>query len=319
MDYFRNFFLWVKSKEFLVFLFFFLVSGAYWALLALKDTVEKEIELKVNIVNKPKNVIITDEGYDTLRVSLRDNVYAIIPYYFKDIETVNINFANYSNNEDGRLTVSGSELMKLVKAKLDKQKEVVAVKPDKLDVYYSYGDSKMVPVVFFGETQPADKYFLTKRSIEPDSVRIFATKERLAAIDSVRTRYVRITDISEKVTRTVMLQKEKGVGCEPSSVTVHAYADVHKDATREVPIVAVNMPEGVVIRTFPSKVAVSFVTTANLDRDIHSADFRVEVDYHEVEEGTGQKSLPLHLVKVPSTIKRPKLAFLKVDYLIEHQ
>ena len=42
----RNSFFNIVNKEFLIFLFFLALSGAFWLLLALNDTYEKELNTK---------------------------------------------------------------------------------------------------------------------------------------------------------------------------------------------------------------------------------------------------------------------------------
>ena len=63
------------NKEFLVFLFFFAISGAFWFVLAVKEPVEREVSIPVMVTNIPKNVILTDDSFDTLKVSVRDEGY----------------------------------------------------------------------------------------------------------------------------------------------------------------------------------------------------------------------------------------------------
>ena len=63
----RNSFFNIVNKEFLIFLFFLALSGAFWLMLALNDTYEKEVKIPVRIVNIPKNVVVTSDIDDTLR------------------------------------------------------------------------------------------------------------------------------------------------------------------------------------------------------------------------------------------------------------
>ena len=66
---FRNFLLGNSNKQFLVFLFFLLLSGAFWLFNALNDTYEVEVSVPVRLVKVPRNVVITADPTDTVKVT----------------------------------------------------------------------------------------------------------------------------------------------------------------------------------------------------------------------------------------------------------
>ena len=315
-DKLRNFFLWLKSKEFLVFLFFFLVSSAFWVMMAVKDTMEREIVIPVRMVNVPKNVVIT-ENIDQIKVTIRDNGYNIIGFYLDNDRVIEVNFHDFSKTEEGKVSVSSSELHKVVKSKLGRSAEILSIKPDKIEMYYNYGDYKIVPVKLYGSVTPADNYVLAFSRIKPDSVKVYASTSRLAKIDSVKTSYVRISDVSGQVTKVLSLQKISGVKFEPNNVTLETHAEVKVETTTEVPIRTINVPEGMVMRTFPPRVTVSYVVMESMAKSITEDDFSVVVDYNDLDTSIEQQSLPLRLMKAPNMAKRVKLLFTNVDYLLE--
>ena len=315
-DKLRNFFLWLKSKEFLVFLFFFLVSSAFWVMMAVKDTMEREIVIPVRMINVPKNVVIT-ENIDQIRVTIRDNGYNIIGFYLDNDRVIEVNFHDFSKTEEGKVSVSSSELHKVVKSKLGRSAEILSIKPDKIEMYYNYGDYKIVPVKLYGSVTPADNYVLAFSRIKPDSVKVYASTSRLAKIDSVKTSYVRISDVSGQVTKVLSLHKISGVKFEPNNVTLETHAEVKVETTTEVPIRTINVPEGMVMRTFPPRVTVSYVVMESMAKSITEDDFSVVVDYNDLDTSIEQQSLPLRLMKAPNMAKRVKLPFTNVDYLLE--
>ena len=323
----RNFFRWIKSKEFLIFLFFLIVAGLFWVMLALKDVVEYEVPFPVNIVHIPSNVTINYDGsdslnvakgkeydilgYDTLRVTIRDNAYNILGYLF-DKTSVDI---NYIKGEEDKMNVSASDLLK--KLKLDKSAEVVSCKPDRLDIYYSYGDYKYKPVAIYGNITAAEKFFLVGTKVMPESVRVTGTPARLAKIDSVRTHYFRITDVSEKTERKVYLQKPQGVMLGVKEVAVVVSADILASTNREVQIETINVPEDKVLRTIPGRVNVKFVAAAQLEKTFVSEDFKVVADYNEIH--SDKQTIPLHLIQKPVNARKAALEMKEVGYKIEQR
>ena len=68
----RGFLFTLVNKEFLIFLFFLLLSGIFWLLMTLNETYEMEFKIPVKVVNIPKNVVLTSDETDTAKVTLRD-------------------------------------------------------------------------------------------------------------------------------------------------------------------------------------------------------------------------------------------------------
>ena len=285
-------------------------------MMAVKDTMEREIVIPVRMVNVPKNVVIT-ENIDQIKVTIRDNGYNIIGFYLDNDRVIEVNFHDFSKTEEGKVSVSSSELHKVVKSKLGRSAEILSIKPDKIEMYYNYGDYKIVPVKLYGSVTPADNYVLAFSRIKPDSVKVYASTSRLAKIDSVKTSYVRISDVSGQVTKVLSLQKISGVKFEPNNVTLETHAEVKVETTTEVPIRTINVPEGMVMRTFPPRVTVSYVVMESMAKSITEDDFSVVVDYNDLDTSIEQQSLPLRLMKAPNMAKRVKLPFTNVDYLLE--
>lgn len=317
-EYVRNFLFKFVNKEFLIFLFFLAISGAFWFVLSVKEPMEREISIPVVLADVPENVILTDETSDTLKVTIRDEGYAFIYYYFNKRSPVVIKFKPDANGE-GHTVVTSAELLKLVKARLEKSSQVVSVKPDRMDIYYNNGENKVVPVEINGEFTPDEMSFLTKVEAQPDSVTVYATKDLLKTIQSVKTEYVSMTDISDKAQQKVRLQKVSGMKCVPNVVTVSVSADVSSEGSVEVPVDVVGVPEGKVLRTYPSRVMVKFVSGAKILNMIDPSQFRVEVDYSEIVDNPDLKYLHLRIARKPAIVTNARTAISQVDYLLEQE
>ena len=317
-SHFRNFLLRLLNKEFLIFLFFLAVSGVFWLIITLNESLEKEVSIPVEIVNVPNNIVVTSDVQDTIKVTLRDKGYVLAAYKYTDhIQPLKINFNNYSKS-DGHGVVSAAELQRLVRQQLYKSTEIRAIKPEKIDLYFNHGLHKKVPVMFRGKIDAAQNYFITQTRLMPDSVDVYATKDMLNSITFATTEYTSCEDVSKSQKMPVSLQRTNGVKFVPSTVSLEIDADVLTEGTFEVPVVAVNMPEGKVLRTFPSQVKVRFVVGSHMVDQIYPNDFRVEVDYQEIEEAPSDKCT-LRLVSKPPLVIRASLEIEQVDYLIEQQ
>ncbi len=314
----RNFLFSSVNREFLIFLFFFALSGTFWVLMALNETYEKEIEVPVSIVDIPKNVVLTSDTTSIIKVSVKDKGYSILAYlYGKKIQGIKIKFKTYEKSK-GFGIVSSGELQKLVYQQLFNSSRITTIKPDKLEFFYNYGARKRIPVMLFGKIIPGQSYYLSKIKFEPDSIEIYASNEILDSIKAAKTKRLYIKNLTDTAIRTVELQKIKGVKYVPDRIKISMYPDILTEEKIEVPITAINMPEGKILRTFPPKVNVTFTVGASLFRMIHQENFKVIVDYNEILANPSEKC-NVYLRFSPHEVRNARIDVSQVDYLIEEQ
>ncbi len=315
---FRNSFFRLVNKEFLIFLFFLALSGAFWLLLALNDTYEQEIRFPVRIVNVPKNVVLVSDADDTLRVSVRDKGYTLCAYlYGEKIRRIDIPFSSYIKKK-GYGMLSAAELSKLVYQELFSSSHITSLKPEKLEYFYNYGMHRRLPVRLFGNIVPEASYYLARVEFKPDYVDVYGSQSKLDSLKWVYTERLSLRNLKDTIVRMIDLRKIRGVKCVPSMVKISVYPDVLTEESIEVPITAVNMPEGKVLRTFPARVKVVFTVGASNFRNVTPDKFRIVVDYNELQANPSEKC-NLRIAQVPHGIKNVHTEVAQVDYLVEEQ
>ena len=315
----RNFLFSSVNKEFLIFLFFLVLSSIFWLMMTLNETYEQEICVPVRLVNVPKNAVMTTEIDDTVRVTVRDKGYALATYMYGDrIAPISVNFAAYANRQAGYGAVPAQELLKMINQRFTGSSKVVQLKPDRLDFYFNYGYSRRLPVRMSGYVVPGRSYYLARTRFWPDVVTVYASKRTLDSLRFVKTVPINIVNFGDTVIQTVALEKIKGVKIVPGTVRIGLYPDILTEESIDVPVTAVNMPEGKVLRTFPSKVKVSFTVGASMFRNVGPEQFAVVVDYNELMEHPSDKC-NIYLKSSPHSVRNARLHISQVDYLIEQQ
>ena len=307
------------NKDFLVFLFFLGLSGIFWLSLTLNETYEREFSIPVSVVDIPKNAVLTSDEVDTIKMTIRDKGIVLVAYQYGDyLNRLRIPFKNYTRN-NGSGSVPASELQKLVYQNLVSSSKITACKPDKLEFFYNYGTHKKVPVRWSGRVIPEELYFISRVDYSPDSVTVYASDEKLDSINIIYTETLNYANFRDTLTITCQLAKLKGVKVVPDKVKINFFTDVLTEENIEgVPIQGINLPEGKVLRTFPAKVTVSFVTGVSVFRNLRPEDFTIVADYNEIKRHPSEKCR-ITLKNVPPGISRARLDVTLVDYLIENE
>lgn len=315
----RNFLFSSANREFLTFFFFLVLSTIFWLMTALNETYEREIGVPAYLVNIPKNVVVTSDMEDTVRVTVRDKGFALLAYtYGEGIRPINLNFQSAITRQSGYGVVSSQELMKMINQRFSGSSKIVQVKPDRLDFHYNYGLSRQVSVKMSGHVVPGKSFYLARTRFWPEKVTVYGSKQALDSLRFVKTVPINITNFNDTVLRTVALETIKGVKIVPNTVRIGLYPDILTEENIEVPITAINMPEGKVLRTFPQRVTVNFIVGASMFRSISPEQFAVVVDYNEIIDHPSDKC-SIHLRETPQGVRNARLKMTHVDYLIEEQ
>lgn len=315
----RNFLFSSANREFLTFFFFLVLSTIFWLMTALNEIYEREIGVPAYLVNIPKNVVVTSDMEDTVRVTVRDKGFALLAYtYGEGIRPINVNFQSAITRQSGYGVVSSQELMKMINQRFSGSSKIVQVKPDRLDFHYNYGLSRQVSVKMAGHVVPGKSFYLARTRFWPEKVTVYGSKQALDSLRFVKTVPINITNFNDTVLRTVALETIKGVKIVPNTVRIGLYPDILTEENIEVPITAINMPEGKVLRTFPQRVTVNFIVGASMFRSISPEQFAVVVDYNEIIDHPSDKC-SIHLRETPQGVRNARLKMTQVDYLIEEQ
>lgn len=306
------------SKQLLVFLFFLFLSGGFWLIITLNETYEREVCVVVRIKNVPRNVVLTSNEADTIRVTLRDKGWLIMGYLYNHTPVINISFKAYDRGK-GKGQLGSAELRRLVEQQLESSTVIVGIKPDRIDFAYNNGERKRVPVRWAGRVIPEQLYFISHVQYWPDSVDVYASSEKLDSIRMAYTEPLNYAGFRDTLMVDCRLAHMKDVKIVPEYVRVGFFTDVLTEESIDgVVVQAINMPAGKVLRTFPTKVKINFVTGVNQFRTLRPEDFTVIADYKEIMQHPSDKC-NLYLRTVPHGISRATLETKQVDYLIEEE
>lgn len=307
------------NKQFLVFLFFLFLAGISWLIITLNETYEREIKIPVQIGNTPKHVVLISSATDTLRITVRDKGWAILSYLYGDkFKTPTVNFRSYDKG-NGIGYVSSSDVKRIIQQELVSSTTIISIKPERLEFTYNNGEHKRVPVRWAGRIVPDPLYFISQVEYTPDSVDVYASRQKLDSITTVYTEMLNHANFRDTLSLDCRLAHTNDVKVVPDRIHIKFYTDVLTEESIDgVPVQAINVPEGKVLRTFPAKVKIHFVAGAGQIRTLRPEDFVVIADYREVTEENRDKCR-LYLQHSPHGINHAKLDVNEVDYLIEEE
>lgn len=306
----------VMNKQFLIFLFFVALSTVFWLFKSLGATYEMEFEVPLKLVNVPEKAVITTELPKTMRVVVKDRGAVLLQYrYVSLLSPVTVDFTQ-DESDDGHVVTLTREYIKQVTRQFPPSAHIVSYKPDTLEYYYNYGSFKRVPVRLQGSFKARERFGISGLTIAPDSVNVYALQEVLDTITGAYTVTQKVEELSENKVLKADLRRIKGAKFTPPSITAKVYVDQITEKTVAVPIQFVNFPATKVLRTFPSKVNITFQVGTSKYNSITADNFVLVASYDELVNNTTGKYVP-HLKTVPLGASHIRISPQEVEFLIE--
>lgn len=312
----RGFLLGDKSRESLVFLFFFIIASGFWLLQTLNYDYETEFSIPLRLKKVPGDVVLTSGPPEELRITVKDKGTVLLNYMLgKSFYPVILDFDDYKD-QGSHVNVPLSEIEKKVMSQLLASTKLLSVKPEMVDYIYSKEKAKKIPVRLQGKISAGKQYYISDTICSPDSVVVFATQPILDTIKAAYTHYLDLSNITDTVQRRVNIVNLKGAKFVPASVNLTLLADIYTEKTLEVTLNGTGFPPGKILRTFPSKVKVTFQVGLSRFKKIHTEDFILNVSYDELV-GNGSDKYRVKLKILPAGVSHVRFSPSEVDFLIE--
>ena len=310
-----NFLLSKQSREFFLFLFFIFVAAGFWLIQTLDNDYETDITIPVRLRDVPDDVVITSDPVASVKVHVRDKGTLLFNYTMgKVFSPLNIDFVA---GEGSHVQIPSSTFSKMITSQLSSSTQVVSVTPDTLEYYYSTGQAKLVPVRFQGMATAGPRHYLSDTIFTPDSVHVYAP---LALLDTIKAAYMEPQEflgIDDTLRREVHLKSARGVKIVPETSSLTLAVDMYTEKTVEVELHGINFPPDKQLRSFPSKVAITFQCGLRQFNDLTSDDFHIFVSYEDLLK-LGNQKYTVRLRNTPKGATNIRFNPAQVDFLIEH-
>ena len=305
------------NREIMVFLLFLIVAVVFWLSQTFKDHTTVNLEYDLRIVNVPKNLIFTSDMPKTVSVAVSGRGFTILQYVVnKQYKVLNVDY-NDLPKMGGTLTIDNYVWKKTLMKELPKGVTLQTVNPSTVDVFYSMGEHKQIPIEFQGKIRTSEEYMLCGIELQPKYVDIYAPSAIYDTIKVVYTEPFIKNDVKDTLRFRLSLNKIKGVKMIPDTVNVKVCVDLFTAKTVKVPIYCENIPHNKILRTFPLTADVTFRVSATMFNNITEDDFVIVVDYNSIK--AQDRKCKLIIRESPKGISNIKVNPEVVDYVIEQE
>jgi hypothetical protein len=306
-----------QSREFLIFLFFVALSALFWLLQVLNRDYEADLRIPLRLKGVPTQVVLTEDLPGALTLHVKDRGTVLANYLWgKSFLPVTLDFEEVKGSHSHVALPAADLFRQQVASQLGQTTKLLSVKPDTVAFTYTTGQAKRVPVRLTGRVEPERQYYIADTRIQPDSVVVYAPEEWLDTVTAAYTQPVALTQIADTTRRKVNLAHVAGAKFVPSAVAVTWMVDVYSEKTVEVPVRGINFPADRVLRTFPSRVQLTFQVGLKDFMQVSADDFFVGVTYEDLLQNHTSKCVPVIKVQ-PRCVQHVRMNPQEVEFLIE--
>lgn len=305
------------NRNLLVFLIFLAVATVFWFLQTFREYTNTTISYEFELTGIPKNVIITSQIPTEVPVTINGRGFDLLEFATKSTKRRIV--LDYSDLEkaDGLIVIDNNTWRKAVTPLLNKSVKFVSVSPSTLEIFFSTGAHRYVPIRYEGDVSTDANHLVCGMLIEPEYVDIYAPPAQFDTISAIYVQRKDIGQITDTMRLRLPLAPPKGVKCSVDSADVTICVDLFTNKTLTLPIYSENTPENTMLRTFPLTANVTFRVSATKYKDIKADDFALVVDYASIKAGDSQCKLIMR--SKPEGISHVSISPQKVDYIIEQE
>jgi hypothetical protein len=310
------------NRRLATYLLFLLLAAALWLLQALEKPYITTIEYPVRYANLPPQKVLYGNIPDKLTLRVNAQGFTLLRYKISSVlRPIVFDMGTYSLSN----TVVGDNsrkylLTKFIFEKLNEQigaeVKILAILPD--TVYFQFANrvEKRIVVKPKVEMSFEEQYMLRGRiTTLPDSMLLSGPDLILDTLKAVYTEKQVFNKLDEPQKLTVAVLPLKYITFQSEEVILSVDVDKYTESGMSLPVEAINVPEGYRLRTFPAFINVSYKVCLSDFKSIQPGQFRVVVDYSDIEEN--EKRLPVKLLQYPRSISGLKLQASNVEYIVE--
>lgn len=302
----------------LIFLIFLIISTFFWFLQSLSKQQEVEMTVGIEYINVPSDFILTNTIPHEMKVSVKGvGATLFTAKYLSPKLKLRIDLANQLNDTIGSIQISTTDIRTLAQNLFPEGVSIVSTSLQTFPIEYARVFSKKVPIVLVQKISLSHQYvFSDSIRLNPAYVVIHGAKERLDSINEVYTKKLILEEISVETIVSIDLQSIPNVKMDTKSTSVTVPVEMFTEKTLALQVETINLPAGILVRTFPSTVNVTFFVGLSKYERIDAKHFHIHLDCSNILNES-RNQLPITVRCDLPYVSNMRLSASSVEYTIE--
>jgi len=269
---------------------FLLISVFIWLLNALSKNYTSVIEYPLVYTDFPDDRVFVGEMPEHLDLGINANGYALLRYkIFKKPVPISFKVSAFNLNrpsqDNFKVYILSADLRGQISNQLPPELELLEINPDTLHFEFAMRVSRMVKINHDINFE-VDKQFTIKDEvlISPDSILVTGPNVVLDTLNNVYTERKEMGLLTKGFSEKVRLKEIPDLKYERTKVTATLELERFTEVQLSIPIEVLNLPEGIVLQTFPSRIKLTCKVGLSKYERMDGNIFRAVVDYAQIDD-----------------------------------
>lgn len=305
--------------KFNTFLVFLLLSMLFWMLIKLSKSYTDEVIFNVDYINFPSDKVLQAEPLSSINASIVSSGFNLMSYNLNN-KSIQLDLNDLEFNNKQYYYLPNKHLLEL-KAQLEPETSINSIVQDTIFFKLGANKNKKIPVVLDVDVTFKLGYdYVDKILLSPDSVEISGPELQLDTIKSIKTKLLKLNEVSSDIDEKVRLD----TGNHPQLILSHEFVNVNSkvdkftEGSLKIPVIIKNLPKGYSITTLPDEVTVIYKIGLSNFNKITVDNFKVVCDYND----TSNNNLTYLIPKIEEQsilITSVKVVPNKIEFLIQEK
>jgi YbbR domain-containing protein len=313
----------IKSRRKIsAFFICFIVAALFWLMNTLSQHYNAFISFPVKYENLPDNKVLTRRLPESVYIELNARGFHILAYQIKLLrDTIKIDAGNLpirNRNDFYEARLATATKLNRITRQFNDEIRVNRILPD--TIYFVFGTkvSKEIPVKLNHQLSFEKQHRLNGNvTFEPATVMVEGLESAVNKIEFIETESLVLKNLNQSVNKQINLflhpSYAEKIFLSNKTVTVKIPVEKYTEASVEVPLEVINLPENHTMKLFPEKVNINYIVGFTDYDKINEQMFTARVDYNK-RDNTSR--LPIEISRHPETVQILRVQPPKAEYLI---
>lgn len=316
----------LRGRNFRLYIAFVVVASLFWLIEQLRRDYTTAIQIPIEAHTAPDNYVLDKESTQgqSLRALVSSDGFTLLQYYLSDYnnQKLNVDVSRLPRvqTKDGAFAViAPSQFYTDISNDIPDHIELRGVINDSIFIPLHRARKKYLPVVSRVNYGIEQQHILSdKIRISPSHVWVNGTNNILDTMEAIYTKPTEYFMLHDTLTLSLAFDLPTGVETNVHSVDVTFCVEPFTEKTLEVPITAVNVPDGYIFKAFPHTARVTFTVGMSSFEKVGVNNIDVVADLSTIDLKTNnQQKVKLHLASAPENITNVTYSPLFVEFLLE--
>jgi len=298
-----------------------LISSFIWLIMTLSDNYTKRIEFPVSYSNFPEGMILVNNPSNEISFDVKSQGFELASVAIANRDSINIDLSSIEFRKTKYNRYVAAIATRIFRYNIMNQIKVDDVgkdfKPDSLYLVFDSLITKELPIKLNSRItfqKGYNKY--GDFTISPATIKVKGPALSLKKIKYIETDSLIANKLNSDLVKEIKIKKlDKYFSYSNNTVKVSVKTERYSEFSRWVPVIVNSNVPNIKVKTFPSKVKITFSMALPDYKNLNDTSFKVAVQLDSLDL-LQQNKLILKLIKKPDGVGYTDMNAETVDYIL---